>query len=218
MSLPPNKRLKLTGHRAFQISVLPFGHEIRRFQLPGHLGRQLSREPLGSSMSQAARPLVCLLFVVLAGLLPKAVNASRPCWETLSVEEELKRSDAVFVGTVEALYVVFPLEDLEQDLPPEGTGKHRRWHDYFLGGGALRAVLTPSKIWKGPEATVIVVETTRNVWTDGFPFELGQTYIVYARYSSRDLYRPLVTNACTRTRPYPDQQGDAETLDRLHAR
>jgi hypothetical protein len=40
------KRLKLTGHRAFQISVLPFGHETKRFQLPGHLGRQLSREPL----------------------------------------------------------------------------------------------------------------------------------------------------------------------------
>ena len=44
---PPNKRLKLTGHRAFQFSVLPFGHETRRFQLPGHRGRQLSREPLG---------------------------------------------------------------------------------------------------------------------------------------------------------------------------
>ena len=41
------KRLKLTGHRALQISVLPSGHEIRRFQLPGLLGRQLSREPLG---------------------------------------------------------------------------------------------------------------------------------------------------------------------------
>ena len=43
---PPNKRLKLTGHRALQISVLPSGHEIKRLQLPGHLGRQLSREPL----------------------------------------------------------------------------------------------------------------------------------------------------------------------------
>jgi hypothetical protein len=47
--MPPNKRLKLTGHRALQISVLPFGHEITRFQLPGHRGRQLSREPLGST-------------------------------------------------------------------------------------------------------------------------------------------------------------------------
>jgi len=41
------KRLKLTGHRALQISVLPSGHKITRFQLPGHQGRQLSREPLG---------------------------------------------------------------------------------------------------------------------------------------------------------------------------
>jgi len=45
----PNK-LKLTGHRALQISVLPFGHEIKRFQLPGHQGRQLSREPLGGAI------------------------------------------------------------------------------------------------------------------------------------------------------------------------
>jgi hypothetical protein len=50
-STPPNKRLKLTGHRALQISVLPSGHEIKRFQLPGHLGRQLSREPLGGTSS-----------------------------------------------------------------------------------------------------------------------------------------------------------------------
>jgi hypothetical protein len=44
---PPNKRLKLTGHRALQIFVLPSGHEIKRFQLPGHLGRQLSTQALG---------------------------------------------------------------------------------------------------------------------------------------------------------------------------
>jgi GNAT superfamily N-acetyltransferase len=49
--VPPNKRLKLTGHRALQISVLPSGHEIKRFQLSGHLGRQLSREPLGGYLA-----------------------------------------------------------------------------------------------------------------------------------------------------------------------
>ena len=48
---PSNKRLKLTGHRALQISVLPFGHETKRFQLTGHRGRQLSREPLDGTSS-----------------------------------------------------------------------------------------------------------------------------------------------------------------------
>jgi hypothetical protein len=52
---PPNKRLKLTGHRALQISVLPSRHEIMRFQLPGHQGRQLSREPLGGTSAEAAQ-------------------------------------------------------------------------------------------------------------------------------------------------------------------
>ncbi len=55
--LPPNKRLKLTGHRALQISVLPSCHEIQRFQLPGHLGRQLSREPLDGAASNRCRAL-----------------------------------------------------------------------------------------------------------------------------------------------------------------
>jgi hypothetical protein len=31
---PPNKRLKLTGHRALQTSVLPFGHEISGSSYP----------------------------------------------------------------------------------------------------------------------------------------------------------------------------------------
>jgi hypothetical protein len=36
------KRLKLTGHRSLQISVLPSGHEIKRFQLPGHRAGSLA--------------------------------------------------------------------------------------------------------------------------------------------------------------------------------
>jgi len=39
---PPNKRLKLTGHRALQISVLPFGHENKWFQPSGHLAGSLA--------------------------------------------------------------------------------------------------------------------------------------------------------------------------------
>jgi hypothetical protein len=46
---PPDKRLKLTGNPALQIFVLPFRHETKWFQLPGHPGRQLSREPLGGN-------------------------------------------------------------------------------------------------------------------------------------------------------------------------
>jgi hypothetical protein len=45
----PNKRLKLTGHSSPLSTVLLFGIETKRFQLPGHPGRQLSREPLGGS-------------------------------------------------------------------------------------------------------------------------------------------------------------------------
>jgi hypothetical protein len=46
---PPDDRLKLTGNPTLQISVLPFRHETEWFQLPGHPGRQLSREPLGGN-------------------------------------------------------------------------------------------------------------------------------------------------------------------------
>jgi hypothetical protein len=63
---PPNKRLKLTGHRALQTSVLPFGHETRRFQPPGHRGRQLSREPLGGVGTYAAFQRIDGFFFVRA--------------------------------------------------------------------------------------------------------------------------------------------------------
>jgi hypothetical protein len=36
------KRLKLTGHRALQISVLPSGHETKRFQPAGHRAGSLA--------------------------------------------------------------------------------------------------------------------------------------------------------------------------------
>jgi len=56
--LPQDKRLKLPGHRALQIPVLPFGHETERFPLPGHLGRQRSREPFDSTpRSEVATPV-----------------------------------------------------------------------------------------------------------------------------------------------------------------
>jgi hypothetical protein len=59
---PPNKRLKLTRHSSLQISVLPFGHEFKRFQLSGHRGRQLSREPLGGNrapLRNRRKPATC---------------------------------------------------------------------------------------------------------------------------------------------------------------
>ena len=48
---PSNKRLKHTRHSSLMPSVLPSGGIIRRFQPPGHLGRQLSREPLDGTSS-----------------------------------------------------------------------------------------------------------------------------------------------------------------------
>jgi hypothetical protein len=69
-----NKRLKLTGHRALQISVLPFGRETKRFQLPGHQGRQLSREPLGRN----AIYLLAAFFRVPRFLVVLAFDVFRP--------------------------------------------------------------------------------------------------------------------------------------------
>jgi len=43
----------LTGHRAFQTTVVSSGHEFKRFQRRGHRGRQLGRQPLGGGTSAA---------------------------------------------------------------------------------------------------------------------------------------------------------------------
>ena len=74
-NLPPNKRLKLTGHSSLQISVLPSGHETRRFQLPGHRGRQLSREPLGGREAVANLVNRVLWWALVVSLLVYIVVA-----------------------------------------------------------------------------------------------------------------------------------------------
>ena len=110
---PPNKRLKLTGHRALQISVLPFGHETRRFQRPGHLGRQLSREPLGRMKTpRDSRNIVAALAafgVLLVAILWWAhpLLPSRPDLQAVPSDSGV-RIQALFLGEY-----TYPVERLE---------------------------------------------------------------------------------------------------------
>ena len=48
--------------------MLPVGHETKRFQLPSHLGRQLSREPLGGGATVELERLILLAAGAIATL------------------------------------------------------------------------------------------------------------------------------------------------------
>jgi protein-S-isoprenylcysteine O-methyltransferase Ste14 len=54
----------------FNRPLLPSGHEIKRFQLPGHLGRQLSREPIGGGKEN--HPVSAIAYQIILALVAGA--------------------------------------------------------------------------------------------------------------------------------------------------
>jgi hypothetical protein len=60
------------------------------------------------------------------------------------------------------------------------------------------AVMVPERQWKGPVADTLVVWTPDNEGVCGFPFEDGESYLVFAR--QRDS-TTLTTGLCDLTQP-----------------
>ena len=114
---PSNKRLKLTGHRALQISVLLSGHETKRFQLPGHLGRQLSRQAVRRRNEVPLQYRISLIVSVLAalGVLPFA-------WATLS-----NLLLPQFDGSSTALELLSVVWVISPFVAVTGSALQRRW-------------------------------------------------------------------------------------------
>ena len=73
----------------------------------------------------------------------------------------------------------------------------------------LAVTLEVSQIWKGDIASPIVVLTARGGGDCGFPFCVGESYVVYLRP-----YRPdwPDTDLCTRTRAAGKAEGDFAIL------
>lgn len=70
------------------------------------------------------------------------------------------------------------------------------------------------KVWKGPKLTKLDVETGVTTKTCGYPFKVGETYLVYTFYQIGGAdSTTLLTSQCTRTRPFAEAAEDIEELD-----
>ncbi|MCI0700094.1 MAG: hypothetical protein L0241_03290, partial [Planctomycetia bacterium] len=110
-----------------------------------------------------------------------------------SVTKSYATAQAVFVGTVvNRSPVRWELSDGSQQ-------------DGFA------SEFTVVKGWKGADSERIVVVSGIGTGDCGYPFEVGQTYLVYASLSSTD---ELSTNICTRTGSLPMRVDDVGELER----
>lgn len=72
--------------------------------------------------------------------------------------------------------------------------------------------LRVDRAWKGVEAETVTVLTGMGGGDCGFPFRVGETYLVYARRGGRDGTGPLATGICGRTALFAHADKDLREL------
>jgi hypothetical protein len=134
-----------------------------------------------------SRPILDLGWKVLSLLLLGAATAHAcSCLPPPPPAQALRMSDAVFVGTV---------VDIER-APKNGEI------------ATVRATLQVARYWKGLGTGTVTVKTASSTPACGFPFQKGQTYLVYA--SGHDTL--FETNLCTRTKLVNGMTAEEEEL------
>ena len=109
------------------------------------------------------------------------------CLQSPAPDEELKRSDAVFQGTVVGF---------ETQGEPEAVKLDESQLGKFYRSGR-RATFRVWTVWKGPRQQELVVLTGEGGGDCGFDFIIGHEYLVYADKGPSGTYH---VGICGRTR------------------
>lgn len=108
------------------------------------------------------------------------------------VEGELSRSDAVFAGEV--------IETQEPSSPASSVDPET-------------VTFAVSEVWKGEEAETLEVKTPVSEASCGYPFEPGESYLVYASTDAELVgSNGLQVGLCGETRPLADADEDLAVL------
>jgi hypothetical protein len=143
------------------------------------------------------RSVVLLLGVVIVILLASPTANACSCGGGGAPCESFGTSSAVFAGTVIAVR--------EKPLPKKIDGNDLDWLPRF---GYKFSV---QQAYSGVAGTEVEVYTGSGGGDCGYPFKVGQRYLVYAHlYNER-----LTTGICTRTRPFSQATEDLAFLDTL---
>lgn len=126
--------------------------------------------------------VLSLLFVAL-GYAPRALACS--CMK-LTPSEGFTSSTAVFTGEVTDI----------------GKNESTRF-------GGREVTLRVKKLWKGDPKEIIEVHTAGSSAACGYPFKVGETYLVYAVSDEAD---PMRVSLCSRTAPVDQAKEDLSFL------
>jgi hypothetical protein len=164
---------------------------------------------LSSNMRLAALSLAILVTFVN----PYNINAS--CIEPGNPEEELETSDAVFTGSV--VYISSAngiwMDGVTRTLISLGFRPADVYGNFSYG---RKIVFEVDKSWKGVTTSSVTIRTgysTAN--SSGYPFELGDYYLVYASHAYGDPEKYLLTSLCTRTQVSPNNSEDIAYLKNI---
>ncbi len=150
---------------------------IERVRSSGsHTGRWTRQALRSTGMSM-------LLLVMIGGAAP-CEERRCSCFEEEELEHALQASEAVFIGTVVGSAEVLEAVSLSEGLDEEPVMAPRRVVRIRLLG-----------MWKGTEEEIVEIRTGLSTADCGFPFETGQTYLVFAT----DDEGSLTTGSCSRT-------------------
>jgi len=163
---------------------------------------------------RAARTLVTLALagvtLGLHGMVGAAPAVACSCMQPPPPQEALAQSDHVFEGLVHA---VDGTGEGGGDASEGGAGADgSSGPDGALpapGGSRVRVTFEVVRTWKGADAERFEVRTADNSAACGYPFEPGETYLVYA--DDGDDGAPT-TGLCSRTRPVEAAEQDLDVL------
>ena len=140
-----------------------------------------------------------LLLSALTMLAACGVTLARECGALGTPREELKRSAAVFTGTVIGVTKPSPDEHVE--------GGRVVYEDRLYVYVKFRV----EKAWKGVGKGDLTITIEAKKYGCGYDFKAG-TYLVYANGIGRGKARTLWVDCCTRTRPIEEAGGDLREL------
>jgi hypothetical protein len=138
---------------------------------------------------------------IIQCIMAAAYVAMPPCECSPSgyPSQELKESAAVFLGRVSAIRYT------DSTLLKE---------EIISSSDRIIVSFDVLKTWKGDKKTTLNVETGVTTKTCGYPFKVGESYLVYTFYQiGGSDSTTLLTSLCSRTRPLAAAAEDIEELD-----
>ncbi len=129
--------------------------------------------------------------VLLALLLGTSGVHACSCMEPPAPEIALSEATAVFVGKV-------------IDMQPSDPSTEES-----IQFGVNNVLFEVRQAWKGVESARITIHTLNSLAACGYPFKVGQEYLVYATGKVGDLY----VYQCSRTQHIPGENSELEVTE-----